>query len=91
MQNENPKFCQTMQMKIKTKLREDGSGTPISWLEEARCLRLLGIQSSKYCVQYLSQAIEVSSRHQLALVYCLRALCIEEEEPNSEVYSSLQV
>lgn len=72
-------------MIIKGILEKDGFGTSIDWLEESRCLRLCGIKGPKYCVQYLSQAIEVSSGHQLAVAYCLRSLCTEEDDPNSEV------
>lgn len=74
-----------MQMMIKDLLEKDGFGTLIDWLEESSCLRLCGVRGPKYCTQCLSQALEVASGHQLAVAYCLRSLCTEEYEPNSEV------
>ncbi|XP_040365998.1 separase-like isoform X2 [Rosa chinensis] len=91
MQNDNPNFCKRMQMMIKDLLEKDGFGTLIDWLEESSCLRLCGVRGPKYCTQCLSQALEVASGHQLAVAYCLRSLCTEEYEPNSEkVFQDIQ-
>ncbi|CAL8997984.1 unnamed protein product [Prunus brigantina] len=66
-------------------------------LRKGRALRLSGISGLKGCIQCLSDAIsslnemynetyihEISPCHQLAVAYCLRALCTQEAEPNSK-------
>lgn len=67
-------------------------------LRKGRALRARGTEGLKDCIQCLSEAIcimndisgdmsqhETLHCHQLAVAYCLRALCTQEAEPNSKV------
>ncbi|ESQ38299.1 hypothetical protein EUTSA_v10029518mg, partial [Eutrema salsugineum] len=64
---------------------------------KARVRRASGTEHLKECIHYLSEAIFISGNilnepnnhgtlccHQLAVAYCLRALCIQETEPDSK-------
>ncbi|KAK9214507.1 hypothetical protein WN944_006500 [Citrus x changshan-huyou] len=66
-------------------------------LRKGRALRARGTEGLKDCIQCLSEAIcvmndisgdmsqhETLHCHQLAVAYCLRALCTQEAEPNSK-------
>ncbi|XP_059463278.1 separase isoform X5 [Corylus avellana] len=66
-------------------------------VRKGRGLRVCGIEGLKDCIQCLSDSIStinelygetcsrgISTCHQLAVTYCLRALCIQEAEPNSK-------
>ncbi|XP_020532873.1 separase isoform X2 [Jatropha curcas] len=63
-------------------------------IRKGRALRTHGFEGSEDCVQCLSEAISIingekrslgaPSCHQLAVAYCLRALCIQEAEPTSK-------
>ncbi|KAF8411822.1 hypothetical protein HHK36_004381 [Tetracentron sinense] len=68
------------------------------FIRKGRAFRAYGIEGLNSCIQCLSEAISIlndlsseSSRssapvcHQLALAYCLHALCTQESEPNSEI------
>ncbi|KAL0876967.1 hypothetical protein Bca101_026672 [Brassica carinata] len=63
----------------------------------ARVIRASGTEHLKECIHYLSEAIFISGNflneqnnheplccHQLAVAHCLRALCIQETEPDSK-------
>ncbi|KAJ4717002.1 putative Separase [Melia azedarach] len=73
-------------------------------LREGRVLRAKGAEGLKACIQCLSEAISIMNgmydgtsrhatlpHHQLAVTYCLRALCTQEAEPNSKVLMQKQV
>ncbi|KFK31931.1 hypothetical protein AALP_AA6G177700 [Arabis alpina] len=64
---------------------------------KARTIRASGTEHLKECIHYLSEAISISGNifnestnhgnlccHQLAVAYCLRALCVHETEPDSK-------
>ncbi|XP_040366322.1 separase isoform X3 [Rosa chinensis] len=67
-------------------------------VRKGRALKLYGIKGLKDCIHCLSEAIsslqskmydntsihQTSPRHELAVAYCLRALCTQEDEPQSE-------
>ncbi|GMI95423.1 EXTRA SPINDLE POLES, RADIALLY SWOLLEN 4, homolog of separase, HOMOLOGY OF SEPARASE 1 [Hibiscus trionum] len=68
-------------------------------IRKGRTLRANGIEALKDCIWCLSEAIPImenclkfcgethagtAASHQLAAAYCLRALCTQEDEPNSE-------
>ncbi|GMH28096.1 hypothetical protein Nepgr_029939 [Nepenthes gracilis] len=66
-------------------------------ITKGRVLRACGSEGLKDCVQCLSEAIDTIDdcygeahweatpvSHQLAVAYCLRALCIHEADPNSK-------
>ncbi|XP_038681739.1 separase isoform X2 [Tripterygium wilfordii] len=66
-------------------------------LRRGRAFRACGIEGLKSCIQCLSEAISIINDmyvetcsgqslvcHQLAVAYCLRALCTQEAEPNSQ-------
>ncbi|KAL7205879.1 hypothetical protein ACSBR2_018738 [Camellia fascicularis] len=66
-------------------------------IAKGRELRACGIEGLNDCIQCLSEAIStmngmngeaacesIAVRHQLAVAYSLRALCIQEAEPNSK-------
>ncbi|XP_017971182.1 PREDICTED: separase isoform X3 [Theobroma cacao] len=72
-------------------------------IRKGRALRINGIEALKNCILCLSEAISIMKNfygetpilgttacHQLAAAYCLRALCTQEAEPNSEqVYQDI--
>ncbi|OMO79315.1 Peptidase C50, separase [Corchorus capsularis] len=66
-------------------------------IRKGRSLRANGIEALRDCIQCLSEAISIMKNlfgktrspgtaacHQLATAYCLRALCTQEADPNSE-------
>ncbi|GLT85957.1 hypothetical protein SLE2022_041220 [Rubroshorea leprosula] len=69
-------------------------------IRKGRALRANGIESLKDCILCLSEAISIMKKicgktcmsgaalcHQLAAAYCLRALCMQEAEPDSKQIS----
>ncbi|XVE94021.1 hypothetical protein REPUB_Repub01dG0244400 [Reevesia pubescens] len=72
-------------------------------IRKGRALRANGIEALKDCFQCLSEAISImksvygetctprtAACHQLAAAYCLRAICTQEAEPNTEqVYQDI--
>ncbi|XWS62549.1 hypothetical protein CRYUN_Cryun06bG0020800 [Craigia yunnanensis] len=73
-------------------------------IRKGRALRANGIEALKDCIQCLSEAISIMKNlygetrtpgtaacHQLAAAYCLRALCMQEAEPNSDLWLSIFV
>ncbi|OMO79929.1 Peptidase C50, separase [Corchorus capsularis] len=72
-------------------------------IRKGRSLRANGIEALRDCIQCLTEAISIMKNlfgktrtpgtaacHQLATAYCLRALCTQEADPNSEqVYQDI--
>ncbi|KAF9608453.1 hypothetical protein IFM89_009819 [Coptis chinensis] len=99
MEAQNMNLCQGMQLKIVEILLRNIYATED--LEKARTLikkgRLVmthGIKGLSKCIKCLSEAISIleqptkqtsSKSHQLAMAYCLRALCNQEVQPDSKV------
>ncbi|KAJ4836891.1 hypothetical protein Tsubulata_046816 [Turnera subulata] len=96
----SPELCQRMQMKIINILlndvytRDSHLQKSRILIRKGRLLRASGNKSLVGCIQCLSEAISLISDetcsggsaicHQLAVAYCLRALCTQEAEPHSK-------
>ncbi|KAG8650212.1 hypothetical protein MANES_07G013200v8 [Manihot esculenta] len=95
-----PELCQQKQIKIIDILLQDIYFTQDCYLERSRillqkgrALRASGFEGLTGCIQCVSEAISIINEKccntsptclQLAVAYCLRALCTQEAVPNSK-------